>query len=332
MTNPIILIVGSGPTGLVLALSLARRGVSFRLINGAKGPGEQSRAMAVHARTLEFYRQFGFVEAAVEAGIKAKTLHLRETGKNGESREVTRFDMKDLADGGTPHPFVLTFPQDDHERFLIGELKKLGIEVEWNTRLTGFTQDADVVRATILHDDGRTEEAKFDYLCGADGGHSQVRQSAGIEFAGGTYEQHFYVADVKIERGLDPDFWIDLGTRLLALMLPVRSSGMQRLIGLVPPDLNDREDLTFEDIRGQVEPLLEIKGHRGQLVFPLQGAPPRRRKFQKRPRLPAWRCRPCAQPRRRPRHEHRHRRRHQPRLEAGTGHKRPRRRFPPGQL
>ena len=259
MTKTPILIAGAGPTGLVLALSLARRGTPFRLITAAKEPGRQSRAMAVHARTLEFYRQFGFADAVVAAGVKAKTLHLRETGKDGASREVTRFEMKDLADGATPYPFVLTFPQDDHERFLVGELKKLGIEVEWDAKLTGFTQDADGVRATIAHGDGRTEEAAFDYLCGADGGHSQVRQSAGIAFAGGAYEQHFYVADVKIEGGPDPDFWIDLGPRLLALMLPVRSSGMQRLIGLVPPELNDREDLGFEDIRGHVEPLLEVK-------------------------------------------------------------------------
>ena len=58
-----------------------------------------------------------------------------------------------------------------------------------------------------------------------------------LGFPGGTYEQLFYVADVKIALGFDPDLYINLGEHILSLMFPVRSSGMQRLIGLVPPDL-----------------------------------------------------------------------------------------------
>jgi len=66
-----VLIVGAGPTGLVLALSLARRGVRYRIISDAEGPGEHSRAMAVQARTLEFYDQFGFADEVVRQGIPA---------------------------------------------------------------------------------------------------------------------------------------------------------------------------------------------------------------------------------------------------------------------
>ena len=65
-----VLIIGAGPTGLNLALSLARRGVPFRLIDEKEGPGEHSRAMVVQARTLEFYRQYGFADEVVEAGVK----------------------------------------------------------------------------------------------------------------------------------------------------------------------------------------------------------------------------------------------------------------------
>jgi hypothetical protein len=80
-----------------------------------------------------------------------------------------------------------------------------------------------------------------------------------VGFSGGTYEQLFYVADVKIAAGFQRDLFTSLGEHILALMFPVRSTGMQRLIGLVPRELSDRDDLTFEELRKQVEPLLDIK-------------------------------------------------------------------------
>jgi 2-polyprenyl-6-methoxyphenol hydroxylase-like FAD-dependent oxidoreductase len=257
-THP-VLIVGAGPTGLVLGISLARRGTPFRLISAAKGPGEQSRAMAVHARTLEFYRQLGFADAVVAEGIRAQRFHLREAGSNGGGGEVASFDFSDLGDGISPYPFVLTYAQDDHERFLVQRLTDEGAAVEWGAKLTGFVQDETGVRATIAHGDGRTEDVTASHVCGCDGAHSQVRETLQVGFPGGTYEQLFYVADVRIDRGFDADVYANLGSKILALMLPVRSTGMQRLIGLVPPHLSDRSDLSFDDIRDDVEALLSVR-------------------------------------------------------------------------
>ena len=84
------MIVGAGPTGLNLALSLALRGVRFRLITEGKGRGEHSRAMVVQARTLEFYRQYGFADEMIEQGVVAGAAHLREGGDDGRGREVVR--------------------------------------------------------------------------------------------------------------------------------------------------------------------------------------------------------------------------------------------------
>src|SRR3989454_11280809 len=64
-----VLVVGAGPTGLVLALWLARLGIQVRIIDKTAGPGSTSRALAVQARTLEFYRQLGFADELVEAGL-----------------------------------------------------------------------------------------------------------------------------------------------------------------------------------------------------------------------------------------------------------------------
>jgi 2-polyprenyl-6-methoxyphenol hydroxylase-like FAD-dependent oxidoreductase len=215
--------------------------------------------MAVHARTLEFYGQFGFADEIVDAGVKTNTVHVHEGG-DGAGHEVITVSFKDLGEGISPYPFLLTYPQDDHERFLVDKLKSLGCNIEWNAKLTRFTQDGKGVNATIQHANGVVEEAKASYICGCDGVQSKVRESLAIGFPGGTYEQIFYVADVKIASGFDREFNANFGEHTLALMLPVRSSGMQRIIGLVPRDSWKKiRDLTFEDLRARVEQIFNIR-------------------------------------------------------------------------
>ena len=252
MSTRQVLIVGAGPTGLVLALRLASHGVPFRIVDKNSGPGQASRAMAVQARTLEFYQQLGFADEIVARGIKIERLHFFEGGQ-----EVVELAFGDLGKGLSPFPFVLSLPQDDHERFLVEKLKAAGIAVEWDVELQEFAQDDSGVRA-VLDKAGRQEICDVAYLCGCDGAHSRVRRSLNIDFPGGAYSQLFYVADVKIEGDFRRDLIGHLGANSLALMFPVRRSGMQRLIGIVPLDLSGRTDLTFQDIRPSAEPLLHV--------------------------------------------------------------------------
>ena len=246
-----VLIVGAGPTGLVLAISLARRGVAVRIIDKNSGPGQASRAMAVHARTLEFYRQLGFAETVVNLGIKINAIHLREHGE-----DLVELPLKDIGAGLSPYPFVLAFPQDDHERFLVEQLKADGVEVEWNTELESFTQDEWGVRAVLEHD-GERIPCSSAWLCGCDGARSRVRESLKLDFSGGTYDHLYYVADVQTSGPPNQDLVGHLGANTFALMLPVRSRGMQRLIGIMPPDAP--ADAGFDAVRPVLEPLLGIK-------------------------------------------------------------------------
>ncbi len=254
MSDQPILIAGAGPTGLVLALALARRGVPFRIISKAGGPGEHSRAMVVQARTLEFYRQFGFADEMVAQGVPLEAVHLRE----GAGREVMSVDIADIGAGQSPYSFPLCYPQDDHERFLLRKLEAAGGAVEWGTTLTGFSEDVDGVAATIERDGGGRETVRTPFLCGCDGAHSVVRQTAGVGFPGGSYDQLFYVADVTLEGGFRRDLSVGLGDHTLALLLPVRSRGVQRLIGLVPDDVAAGRDATFADVQPHAERLLGI--------------------------------------------------------------------------
>ena len=253
MAHTDVLIVGAGPTGLVLALSLARQGVRFRIIERGSGPGQASRAIVVHARTLEFYRQLGIAEDVVARGVKVDTIRMRAGG-----RERARLDLKDMGRGLSPYPFALSFPQDDHERFLIERLAAVGVAVEWGVALVQFTQDETGVTA-ILDAGGARETMSARYMCGCDGGHSVVRAGLGIEFPGGTYNQRFYVADVAVAGERNDDLTINLDGEAFGLMLPVRSSGARRLIGLLPPAAADAPPPDFDAIRPAVERLIGVQ-------------------------------------------------------------------------
>jgi 2-polyprenyl-6-methoxyphenol hydroxylase-like FAD-dependent oxidoreductase len=248
-----VLIAGAGPTGLMLALRLARHGVSLRIVDKAAGPGTASRAMAVHARTLEFYRQLGCAEDIVAQGVKIQALHLRDRG-----HEVALLPFKDIGAGLSPYPFVLAYPQDDHERFLVRQLQAMGIEVEWNTAVSTFSQDQRGVHV-LLEQAGVERFSDAAYLCGCDGARSRVRDTLQLNFPGGTYEHLYYVADVKTAGPPNNDLIGHIGEHTFALMLPVRSSGMQRLIGILPDTPDGNPDHGFEDVRPIVEPLLGIR-------------------------------------------------------------------------
>src|SRR5256885_4305820 len=154
-----VLVVGAGPTGLALALWLARLGVRIRIVDKSDDVAPVSRALGVHARTLEFYRQLGFADEAVARGVIVPTLNLWTRGT-----KVARVPFRNVGEGLTPFPFVLDFAQDEHERLLIEQLAAAGVQVERRTELTGLTQDAAGVIATLNGEDGRAEQCTCDYV------------------------------------------------------------------------------------------------------------------------------------------------------------------------
>ena len=243
--------MGAGPTGLVLALWLAKLGVTFRIIEKNSGPGQASRAIVVQARTLEFYRQLGFAEEVVGGGLKMERLHLRKG-----SRELAVLRFGDFGKSLSAFPFVLSYPQDVHEKFLIEKLSIAGVAVEWNTELVDFTDDGKRVLVTLRNQgvEGICEAA---YLCGCDGARSLVRQNLNLKFPGGTYEQRFFVADVE-ESGapVKGDINICMGPDAFCLVFPIRSAKQDRLIGIVPKEL--AENITFDDVRPHVEKLADV--------------------------------------------------------------------------
>ena len=108
-----VLIVGAGPTGLMLANQLARRGIRFEIIDRHSGPAQQTRAMAVHARTLEIYAKLGIADEAVARGAIGTGASIWAGGK-----WRAQIPVGDIGQGLSPYPFVLMLGQDENERIM----------------------------------------------------------------------------------------------------------------------------------------------------------------------------------------------------------------------
>jgi 2-polyprenyl-6-methoxyphenol hydroxylase-like FAD-dependent oxidoreductase len=255
-----VLVVGAGPTGLMLANQLRRRGVPVLIIDRHAGPALQTRALGVQARTLEIYSQLGIVERALELGKRATGANLWTQG-----RRAARVPLGDIGRDLSPYPFLLILGQDDTERLLGEALRERGTAIQWNTELVGLAQEADRVTATLQQPDGTFRKLTAAWVAGCDGAHSAVRDLSRIAFQGAPYEHVFFVADTQVTGPMVPDeLNVYLWREGFHLFFPMRGADHWRVVGIVPPALREREDLTFDavvpSVRQEAGPALCFRG------------------------------------------------------------------------
>ena len=245
-----VLVSGAGPTGLALALWLARAGVPVRIVERDPSSPHTSRAIAVQARTLELYRQLGIADEAIGRGRTLDALNLWVRGE-----KAAHIAFGDIGSGRSKFPFVLMLAQDEHERLLTAALARAGVTVERGTTLTRFEAREDSVRAFLETRDGRGEVYDAAYLAGCDGAGSTVRHGLGVGFPGGTYSHVFYVADLEAEGpGADGELHVALDDSGFLAAFPLKGDGHVRLVGTVrdgaSPDGSEARALaaTWDDI------------------------------------------------------------------------------------
>ena len=186
-----VLIVGAGPTGLVLACELLARGVRTRVIDKGDGMVLQTRALAIHARALEVFDMMGLAERFVARGQVVRRFRMYADGK-----ALVRLE---LARNGSRFGFMLDIPQNLTETILRQRVSDLGGHVEQGVELRGLSQDARGVTATATEPGGTVSSIRADYLVGADGAHSRVRSELGLDFKGHPYQQDWLLADVRLD-------------------------------------------------------------------------------------------------------------------------------------
>lgn len=184
-----VLVVGAGPTGLAAAAALHRGGVTPVVIDKLAAGQNTSRAAVIHAHTLEVLEQIGVAHKLAREGITITKFSLRD-----RDSLLLRLSFAKL-----PSRFahLLMIPQDVTERILVESLAERGVGVRRGWTLERLTQHEGGVQADVATPEGRrTINAR--YAIGADGMHSLVRQTAGIEFPGSRYEESFVLADVEM--------------------------------------------------------------------------------------------------------------------------------------
>ena len=185
-----VVVVGGGPTGLVLTAALRQAGHDVLTLDKQEEGANASRAAAIHAKTLEVLRELDVTDRLVAEGVVVPTFTFRD-----RDRILTRLDFSSLP---TPYPFVLTLQQYRTEKILTERMHALGGQVMRPYSVAGVCIDADGADVEVDGPDGR-EVVHARYVVGADGVSSVVRQSAKIDYAGGTYDQSFTLADARID-------------------------------------------------------------------------------------------------------------------------------------
>jgi 2-polyprenyl-6-methoxyphenol hydroxylase-like FAD-dependent oxidoreductase len=190
MYETAVIIAGAGPTGLTLALDLARREIPLRVIDAAREPFRGSRGKGIQPRTLEIFDDLGIIDSILESGgpypkfrIHVGPLSFR-AGSLGSTKQSTE---------SVPYPNLWMVPQFRTEEILRERLRTFGVKVEFDTTLVTFLQHKDGVRAAL----STGESVRADFLVGCDGGHSTVRKALGLRLEGDALdEEPILVADV----------------------------------------------------------------------------------------------------------------------------------------
>jgi len=237
------IVVGAGPTGLMLACELALGGAKARLLEERTDTPNITRAFAVHARTLELLDARGLAGDLLPRGVA-----VHEVAPPGG----TTLDLRELP---TRFGMVLIVPQRGTERVLQARADELGVEIVRGAEVIGLTQDGDGVTVECAGGDS----VRADYVVGCDGAHSTVRSRLGIDFVGKQYETHILLADVQLTRAPGETLTGVTNEKGVVLVIPFgdgwfRAIAWDRLREQAPL----REPVTLEEIRDSFE---RIAGH-----------------------------------------------------------------------
>ncbi len=192
MSHTPVLIVGAGPTGLMMACELARYGISFRIIDKKPERTLTSNAAGIQTRTLEILNHIGVGNTFIRNGLVCKSLNIYLD--NLAPLKISFEHLDSL------YRYILMLPQAETERIFISRLEEYHHHVERPLELTSiFKLAGDGYEATLKHPDGNIEKMTCDWIIGCDGAHSTLRDRCNMKFAGEDLQEQFMVADAVMD-------------------------------------------------------------------------------------------------------------------------------------
>ena len=220
-----VLIVGAGPTGQTAALEFVRHGIKPEIVDAKTSPSELSRAVGVLPDTIERLRPSGVGERMIQEGIKLKKLRLRVN-----EDILFQIDVSKVLD---PEAMPISIPQDQTERIMSDVLAKHDVRVQYNCKVTDIETSDNEATATFANGETKT----YDWIIGADGVNSTVREQIGIAFEGFELPETWSIADLELEHLEEPDTFlawiIDREEKDVIVMAPIGKNRV-RLISSTP--------------------------------------------------------------------------------------------------
>lgn len=254
-SNVDVLIVGAGPTGLMLAATLARAGVQFRIVDKNEIPSDKSRALVVHARTLELFQKLEIANELVDVGRKGMGASVYLNGEKALDAEIGDTGLDD-----SPFSFVLFVSQAETERVLAKAVENAGGSIERGVEAKKLETDANGVNVILAHANGDEEIARAKYVVGCDGAHSIVRHSGNFKFEGEKYLQDFVLADAFLDLEDGPKLRLCFNDDGLVALFPLHDDNRYRVLATrAESAADDAGDPTLDEIQKLLERFTPFK-------------------------------------------------------------------------
>ena len=270
-----VLVVGAGPVGLTVANILAHYGVDFKIIDKESGPTDESRALWVQPRTMEYWAKIGLAEEATSRGKTITEFHPLAAGK-----PYGAVAFGGAGEGRTPFNSALILEQSKTERLLIGGLEKYGAEVEWETEMLDLLETESGATVTLRGPDDSRETVFASWVVGAGGASSDIRGILGLSFEGKTYERGFFVADVDMEWPLSHDnVYPEFARNGFLGFFPMPGGEERfRIVATLTPTLREKrdagEEADLDDIQNALDELsgvdIKLTGARWISLYTVQ--------------------------------------------------------------
>ncbi|RRR68564.1 FAD-dependent monooxygenase, partial [Streptomyces sp. RP5T] len=238
MNRTPVIVVGSGPTGLLLAGDLATAGVPVTVVERRPHRiSNLSRAFVLHARTLEQLDARGLADGLEAVGQRLDRLRLFGSLTIGLDTLPSRFNH------------LLVLPQYEVEKALERRAVEAGVDFRYETGVTGLSQDENGVTVRVEGPDGVTESLRAEYVVGADGMRSVVREAIGLPFPGRSVIRSVVLADVRLAEPPETLLTVNAVGDAFAFIAPF-GDGYHRVIAWNRArDVPDGEPLDLDEIK-----------------------------------------------------------------------------------